>query len=116
MSCALYCIGIISITYLRATSISNVALGMDGGSGASNRRSSDCVDNAPATSGPVQGAPDLARKRATSAQGLDRNPSGRPSLSIPTCLSSSLNLCLTPPSPLYFSLHLSLASHCVAAT
>ncbi|KAF2367412.1 Microtubule-associated protein 7 family [Trinorchestia longiramus] len=64
----------------RATSISNVTMGADSsGSSSGNgaRRSSDCVDNstaAAAASGGAVGAPDLARKRATSAQGLDRNP------------------------------------------
>ncbi|XP_018024370.1 MAP7 domain-containing protein 1 isoform X7 [Hyalella azteca] len=59
----------------RATSISNVTLGAEGsGSGSSARRSSDCVDSAAAAAGGAAvGAPDLARKRATSAQGLDRN-------------------------------------------
>ena len=67
---------------LRATSISNVTLGGESSSG-SNRRSSDCVD-AGASMGSAEGggggrsagASDLARKRATSAQGLDRNPTG----------------------------------------
>ncbi|XP_018024365.1 protein split ends isoform X3 [Hyalella azteca] len=62
----------------RATSISNVTLGAEGsGSGSSARRSSDCVDSAAAAAGGAAvGAPDLARKRATSAQGLDRNLNG----------------------------------------